>query len=428
MSQKKGEQKKRSKNFWRISLALFIFGYLFFRTVPSLFAIAFKFTLPESVIVEDTINTEAIIIKKESLFRADGSGTIELVRAEGDKVAKNSQICKIILDGGSSALKQEIDELDKKIEDLKDVEKDVNKKDEDKIEEGMENIVFEIQKKIGEEEYDEVEVLKEKLNLYYGKQQDFSGENLLINQSIGNLEDRRDNLKKQISQNALNYYADNAGIVSYKTDGYEEIYSFHNKDNYTYSDFKTGNNKESIIENNSEIHTGESIFKVIDNFEWYVILKIENLKDIESYQEGDSIVLSNKDLNEEFRGKIININPENNKGTILCRFNTGFHNIYDKRFMNLDIIKYKYEGFKLPKKALVEKDDQSGVYIKDISGIIKFRPVKVLKEDDKFIYISSGDDKNNISLKGKDDLIKTITKFDEVLLNTKGIKEGMIVN
>lgn len=430
MSQKKGEKKKKSKNFWRIILTLFIFGYLFFRTVPSLFAIASKFVLPESIVIEDAIETEAIVIKKENLYRAEGNGNIEIINDEGNKVAKGSGICKIVLTDGNSALKQEVEELDKKIENLKSVEKekDIIKKDEEKLEESIENIIFDIQKTIKQEKYEDVELLKEKLALYYGKQHNFSEENHLINQSIDSLEEKRDSLKKQFSENAINYYCSEAGIVSYNIDGYEEIYSFHNKDDYNYSNFKIENVKITTIEDGQEINVGEPIFKIVDNFEWYMLLKIEDLKDISNYEEGDFILVGSKELDEEFKGIIININKKNAKGTILCKFNKGFNKIYDKRFINIDIIKYKHDGFKIPKKSIVEKDGLKGVYIKDISGIVKFKPVEILKEDDKFVYLSSGDDNNMLSLKGKDKPVKTITIFDEILVNTKKIKEGMIFN
>lgn len=430
MSRKEGEQKKGKKNFWRITLTILIFGYLFFRTVPSLFAMAFKVVLPESITVEEKIEAEAIVIKKENLYKAEGNGNVKIVNNEGDRIAKGTEICKILLVNENSTLKQEAEELDKKIETLKSVEKekDIIKGDGEKLEENIENIINNIQKKINEEQYDEVEVLREKLNLYYGKQKDFSGENHLISQSIESLEEKRDALNKQHLDNTINYYANEAGIISYKIDGYEEIYSFNSKDNYNYSDFKLGNNKPISIQNGDSVNAGEPIFKIVDNFEWYIVLKIENLKDINSYEEGDSIFISSKDIGEEFKGTIIKINKNGSKGTILAKFNTGFHKIYDKRFLNLDIIKYKHDGFKIPKKSIVEKDGVKGVYIKDISGIIKFKPIELIKEEDKFAYVGSGDSNNNIVLEGKDNPIKTITIFDEILINTKNIKEGIIIN
>ena len=96
--------------------------------------------------------------------------------------------------------------------------------------------------------------------------------------------------------------------------------------------------------------------------------------------------------------------------------------------MEVNIIKYKHDGFKIPTRSIVEKDGTKGVYIKGISGIIKFKPIEILKEEDKVTYITSGDKNNNIKVRGSDKPIRTVTKFDEILLNTINIKEGMIIN
>lgn len=68
MSQKE-KKKKSNKNFWRILLTVFIFGYIFFRTVPSLFAMAFKVVLPETTIIEDSIEAKALILKRKIYIR-----------------------------------------------------------------------------------------------------------------------------------------------------------------------------------------------------------------------------------------------------------------------------------------------------------------------------------------------------------------------
>jgi len=428
VSRKEGRKKKGNKNLGRIILIIFIFGYIFFRAVPSLFAMAFKVVLPESLIVEDKAETKAIILKKENLYKAEANGYLEIINPEGNRVSKGSEVCKIQLVGEGSNVQQELKELEEKIQALKLVEKekDIVKGDGEKLENSLDNLIYEIQEKINTGKYNEIEILKEKLALLYGKQQDISGENHLINTSIESLQKKKEALNKQLNNNALNYYTNESGIVSYKIDGYEEIFSFHNKDEYTYSDFKIESTNSYTRENGENVKSGEAVFKIIDNFQWYAILKIEDFKKINVYEEGDNILLSNEKLNEEFKGKIIKINKDGNKGTILCKFNTGFHKIYDERFVDFDIIKYKYNGYKIPTKSIVEKDGIKGVYIKDISGIVKFKPVEIIKEEDKFTYVNSGDN-NFITIKGENKPVKTITTFDEILLNTKNIKEGMII-
>ena len=159
-----------------------------------------------------------------------------------------------------------------------------------------------------------------------------------------------------------------------------------------------------------------------------MIIKLENIKDVSSYKEGDSILLTGDEIDGELKGYIKKINREKNKGLILCRFNSDFHNYYDKRYIEVNIIKYKHDSFKIPTKSIVEKDGIKGVYIKDISGIIKFKPIEILKEEAKITFIKSGDKNNKIKVKGSDESIKTVTTFDEILLNTINIQEGMIIN
>lgn len=426
--EEKREKQKKKGNMRRFFLVSFIFIYLFFRSVPSLFGATSKTVFPESTIIEDKIETEGIIIKKENMYYADGNGTLELYVDEGEKIPSGIKIAQLTMLGETSTLKQELDELNKKIDILTETEKDneMIKIDESKVQEGLDETIKAIQNSIVDKNYEQVEILKEKLFLYYGKQKEISGEDTLINYSVESLEKSREKVLQQIENNAIDYYSQQAGILSYNIDGFEDIYSFDNKENYRYSDFKEVSNKQNLKKKPKDIEYGEPIFKIIDNLEWYMVIKIDNMKDISDYEVGKWITITSGKSNEEIKGIIKNINKDGNKGTILCKFNTDFFDYYDKRFINVNIIKYKYEGYKIPSKCIVKKDGIKGVYTKDISGIIKFKPVEILAEDDKFVYISNGDKNNRIKLKGSDKLTKTVSIFDEILLNTKNVKDGTI--
>lgn len=430
MSQKERVEKRKKKERLRLLLVSFIFIYLFFRSVPSLFAVSSKTTLPESTTIEDNIKTEAIIIKRENLYKAAGDGKIETYIAEGEKVAIGTKIAQLNMLDETSTLKQELDELNKKIDILKKTEKDaqMTKIDEDKIQDGIEEIIYDIQKFVAVGDYEQAEIMKEKLALYYSKQKEILGEGRLIDHSLENLEKCRDRLLQQITNNTINYYSQQSGVVSYRIDGFEEIYSFNNKENYKYSDFKEVSNKYKLNGDGMDVEYGEPVFKIVDNLEWYMFIRIDNIEDISDYEVGDWILISSDKDKEGIKGQIENINKEGKNGTILCKFTTGFDNYYDNRLIDIDLIKYKHEGFKLPSKCIVKKGGVEGVYTKDISGIIKFKPVEILEEDEKFVYISSGDNSNRIKIKGSDKLTKTITKYDEILLNTRNIKEGTIMD
>lgn len=430
MSQEERKLRRKRKKRWRLLFFSLIFLFMLFRSVPSLFATAFKTVLPEEYTVEDKIETEAIIIRKENLYKADGEGKIELYPNEGERVASGTKIAKITLLHDTSTLKQQLEEVENKIDILTKTEVDNEsiKNDQNKIKENIDNIIEEIQISISNEDYERAGILKDKLSIYDGKQKNIGRDNTLINQSLDNLKKKREEIASQISQNSINYFSQEPGVISYKIDGFEEIYSINHKDDYEYSDFKEIANKQRIISNNDNVKANEPIFKIIDNFEWYMIIKIENIKDISTFEEGDSILLTGNQIDGELKGFIERISRDKSKGLIIAKFNTDFHNYYDKRDIPVNIIKYKYDGYKIPNKAILDKDGIKGVYIKEISGIIKFRPIEIIKEDEEFTYISKGDKSSNINIKGSDKPIRTVRQFDEILLNTIRIKEGMIID
>ena len=160
------------------------------------------------------------------------------------------------------------------------------KNDESILEESIENIVNEIQESISQGNYEKAEILKDKLSIYDGKFKDIRRDDTLISQSLDNLKEKREEIISQISNNTINYFSKESGILSFNIDGYEEIYSINYKDDYKYSDFKSISNKQRIISNNDNVKVDEPIFKIMDNFEWYMIIKVENIKDISSYEEG----------------------------------------------------------------------------------------------------------------------------------------------
>lgn len=83
----KRELRRKRKKKFQILLIGSIIIFLFFRTIPILFASVSKTVSPEATIVEDKIKGKAIIIKKENVYKADAEGKIKLIKSEGDRVS-----------------------------------------------------------------------------------------------------------------------------------------------------------------------------------------------------------------------------------------------------------------------------------------------------------------------------------------------------
>jgi len=427
MNQEQRKKKRVRKKKIRLALVGFVFIYLLLRSIPSL---GYKTKLPEKYTVYDKIETQAIIIKDEKIYAADGEGQLKIYGKEGSKIPVGEKVAEIALLSDTSTLENKLEEIDEKIEVLSEAEGKNISPDSDvkQLENNVNAIVEEIQESIYSGDYSKAILLKDKLLMNYGKQKDILGDNTLLDHSLESLKEQRENIVNQINNNIISYYSKESGILSFKIDGYEERFTDSNKENYNYSDFENITDKKETVSNSRNVKVGEPIFKIINNFEWHMLIKIDDSKRIKDYKEGGSITLSGGHIKGELRGRIIKINVNGSKGTILCRFDRDFHYYYDKRIIDVGIILGKYESYKVPKKVITELEGVKGVYIKDISGIVKFRPVEILKEEEDYVYISPGDKNGKINLGKKEELVKTVSQFDEILLNPEKVEEGMIIN
>lgn len=430
MSKEKRDKRRKKKKWIRAMFISFILIYLIFRSVPALYASNLKTVLVEEGTIEDSVNFPGIIVRNERVYRADGDGKINFLKKEGERVKVGAKIAELSLVEEDSSLESELKEVNKKIESIEKVnkQKEMAKKDETKSEKNTEMVIEELQDNIINGDYDEITQLKEELYCSLGKKSNATGENTLANQSLDNLKNKKEELTKEILNSTVNYFSKEAGIVSFKIDGFEEIYNGNNILKYTLEDIRDKEAESKVSKNKSDVNVGDAMFKVMDNYDWYLLVDVDDIKKIKSLKERDMISICLDDSDEELRGRIIKIKSKNGQGIVAIKLDTHFHDYCEKRNVDIKIIKSKNEGLKVPTKAICEKDGLNGVYIKDISGIIRFRPVKILGQNEEYTIVSKGNNSNFIDIEGSDKKIKTIKVFDEILLSGGKAKEGQIID
>lgn len=235
----------------------------------------------------------------------------------------------------------------------------------------------------------------------------------------------------------IQYYNENAGLISYEIDGYEEEFQGEELEKYSYDllDSKEylekikGREEEIDPSGDMQVSRGQAIYKIIDNFEWYIAIKVENKEDIADLSQGQGVKVKMDGEDEEsiVKGYIRAINETGDKAVLVVKFNTMLYKYFNLRVKDVELIKNEFKAFKIPTKSIFEKDGQDGVYIKNKGGIVEFRPVFLIKEvqDDSFIKI--GDNSSNIYLEEGSDPIRTVDQFDEIILNHDSVKEGDII-
>ncbi|NLC03714.1 MAG: hypothetical protein GX787_05460 [Tissierellia bacterium] len=431
MSYNKRKRKRLIKSSFRIAIISFIFIYLIFRSVPIFLANTAKTILPVEELVVNKISSEGVIIKNEIVYKAEGTGELDSKIKEGERVPAGIEIANINLLEDTSQLKLELIEIENSILYLSkaDTDSEVIQAENTEILNKQNKLIETLQIAINLGNYGQVIASKAELELYNTNPRDIVIANKYADQSLESLQQERDELLEKINSNNIRYYTTNSGIVSYNIDGFESLYLPQDFENYTYDKINIENiNKDTIDENN--VKEGSAVFKMIDNFQWYIAIKIEDIKDIVDYEINQNIWVQLENDEKEISGRIIAINLTDNKAVIVIRFNDYLHEFYNLRFLNVHIIQSKTNALKIPSKVVIEKDGQKGVYIKEINGIVKFRPIIVLSEDEdnEFTYIQRGDDKGYIQLPGLENTSKTVLLYDEIFISTNNIKEGQILN
>lgn len=423
---------KRRRKIGIVVVVLIVF--LFLKPTINIISGGLKTTLPSEELLVESIEGEGFFIKSEKLFKSDFKGLLNKAINEGQRVPAGTKVANISDIEEKSSLKKEIVEIEQGVKSLERFETEVEelKNEDENTEELIQEKIEEIQNEIMDNNYRYID--KETLSIYGRKQNDADSKETLLSGTIKVLEARRDIIREEIYTNNVRYYTQNAGIISYEIDGFEELYLPEDLERYTYKkldklDFQElmeMSNEKKI--SNKEIDLGDYIYKLIDDFEWYLAIKINDIKDLKNLDENQSvnIKIDNKEI--EIKGFITNINKDKNEAVVILKFDTMIHKYYSKRVAMVELIKSKTNSLKIPKKSIIESEGQNGVYVKNKGGIVEFRPIFEIKEIDDYVYVKKGDNNSDVDTGEDSKTIRTITLFDEVILSPKGVKVGDIID
>lgn len=196
----------------------------------------------------------------------------------------------------------------------------------------------------------------------------------------------------------------NSGVVSNKIDGLENIYDFSIIDLLDEDDFNFENSKSSSF---------ISGIKIVDNLRYYLCLKTKH--DMISDVDVNSSLLVNFG-SDSFEGIVKKIKRNSSSDLFVVEFYSGFDEILDKRFLDVNIEKYFNKIYELPKSSLIQEDGEN--YIISVDSFNNMKKIKVVV---KFI--------DNVNDKVYIDAIKSyIGPFYNILKDARLVKKGEISN
>lgn len=169
-----------------------------------------------------------------------------------------------------------------------------------------------------------------------------------------------------------------AGIVSYRIDGLENTLQPSERNQLTYEQFNKVRGKIDAIEQGQRVNVGQPLFKIIDNFKFYLAVLLPQKK-LANYEAGEQIeiILTQLEDVRSFKGEVDRIIADKPENIMIIELTKFVPQIIDLRKTTVRVVKERYHGLVVPCSALT-KDDSDRVGVK-IRGQTKdyFKEVEV---------------------------------------------------
>lgn len=376
---------------------LFIIIYVF----PNVTGALKKTEIIEYGSLQVTDQITAYIIRNETVYFANKSGSIHYYVQEGEQVRKGVMILDITsgvqndkessyqkimerisrFNGGDSLFSDDIKKIRTQIAKL------VNDRD--------------VAMNAGETELaasleQQIQRLNQKKDYIEATDQNAKDEIISQNKSV--------NASGIIPEN---YISQTNGVISYYIDGYESELSPENMALLSRDKVQGLNIEVQNVARDTTLST-EPLYKIVDNKKWYAAFWVAP-ENIVKYEKGHKATI-NLPLGQ-VDGLIYDILDDSGRWLVILEFNRYYEEFARIRVIDAEVITSDYSGLIIENESITSKDGQPGVFVKDKSGEYVFKRVKIITSDGEWSLVE-------VSYFYTDDgatKVETVNIYDEIL-------------
>lgn len=360
--------------------------------------------------VYDKVSSEALFIRDESVVEKSATGVTVPCFDDGDKINVKGNVAMQFSSSKAAANYSKYTDLTNQIKYYQTLEaqtvgqsanlETINEDIEQKVINYADGVC---KNKIGDtaEELDSVLI----------RRQLIIGEDVDLLSIIENLRDKR-NSYSSFSKPDKYIKADESGVFSSYTDGYENIIDFDKAEETSVKEFKSA---LKAVDKSQDV--GNNIGKLVTSYTWYVqtLVSTDAIKNLEN---GDYVnIVLKDDVSREFKAEIVSgadVSLGQKETLLILKLNEMDADIAKLRKAEIEIRRKTYEGIKIPSEALHVVDGKKGVYVL-IASQIKFREVNVIYSDDDYV-LAEYDESNTDS----------IHLYDKIITQGKDLKDGKV--
>lgn len=327
--------------------------------------------------IENTELASAFVIKDEVVINKDMSKVLLPIVAEGHRVAKGSIIATYKGAEYENYLSK-LEEMDKEILELM---KDLPTVYSSEIENIEKQIHSVIKKTDNESSYIKMQEYKIEVNSLINKRAEL----------LGNLSPDGAAIKEKILERNLyvakakksndNIIANKSGLVSYETDGLEEILTNKKIDTFSVND---------IEEKCKNININNNKIKIVNNYEAYFVTEVSKNNYQYMKEKKNYIVRLMGDDTYEFNSTLYKISETNNGYQAIFKITNGIEHLISNREIEIEIVWWDSTGLFVTNNSLVINKENNITYVKVMKyGNYIDVPVKIVKQNEEYSIIDN---------------------------------------
>ena len=351
------------------------------------------------------------IIRDETVLKGENyKNGLEQIKTEGEKVAKGESVFRYYSNNEESLVKK-IQDLDEKIDEAMSKEDSLvdTKVIEEQIDAKMNELYEESNLKV-------IQNNKSEILTNMTKKSKIAGEQSPAGSYLKKLIDERKEYENQLNSSAKTLEATKSGIVSYRIDGYENVFTADDFGKYT-KDFladlklKTG----QIIPMSSEAG------KIVDNYNCYIVCILDS-EYSNSAEIGDEVTIklpSGKETNATIEYKTV----DGKENILTLKIEEGVEELTSYRKISFNIVWWSKNGLKVPNSA-IKTEEKNGQQISYVTrtriGYEDKIIIKILKANEKYSIVTNytSDELSKLGYTIKEiRQMPNIAIYDEILLN-----------
>ncbi len=380
--------------------------------VSLIFSDGIKYEVIRHGEMEKSHSFSAVVIRDETVIEAEKSGVLESHADDNEMVRKNKHIASIYETEIDESAKASLQRINARIEEITKVREQfgISEVGAFQVDSAMDLKVREVYKSSEIGDMKEVMSILNDLNLLNDRKNALQKGVDYTDETLRKLMKEKEDAEKKLGGSKQDIYAPAAGIYTTTVDGFEDILTPSAIGEMTPYDFES---VTKMHDSDKAKKSKESVCKIIESTQWSVAF-VATQKEISKLKEGSPVYIRAKNHENDSAAKISYIStPVNGNYLVIATSDKDCTWAMRERFVEIDLVRSKYSGLKVPIAALRVKDGKTGVFTV-VDGIVYFKEVNVLYKDTVYAIV----EEDNTSRGG-------LLLYDEVVTSSKReLKEG----